>query len=265
MLACCAAALDCRDRSGAGGTGPCSTTAMPLPICTLRGGSSIAHQPRLTQLGSVWLPLPHLLLIPFVQVYGWWANGIAGVIPSALAYLAACAGIYRLARRWLRPAAAALALAFFAAQSQSALPANHGHDRAALCLRDGLDRGLAGGVARQPGLQIRGKARRLHWLHRAALVAAIFTRYDGWIMALLAWSAHGPCAARRGAVALARLLAGQRPGDRRAGWRGLFTTPRPSAIGSTSCAGRIRPRPSRCAPPCRDFRRIRDGTIRGWR
>ena len=37
------------------------------------------------------------------------------MIPSALAYLAACAGIYRLARRWLGPAAAALALAFFAA------------------------------------------------------------------------------------------------------------------------------------------------------
>jgi len=58
-----------------------------------------SHRPGLTQLGSVWLPLPHLLLIPFVAVYAWWANGIAGVIPSALAYLAACAGIYRLARR----------------------------------------------------------------------------------------------------------------------------------------------------------------------
>ena len=55
----------------------------------------------LTQLGSVWLPLPHLLMIPFVQIYSWWASGIAGVIPSALAYLAACAGIYRLARHWL--------------------------------------------------------------------------------------------------------------------------------------------------------------------
>ena len=72
------------------------------------------HQPRLSQLGSVWLPLPHILMLPFVQVYSWWANGIAGIIPSALAYLAACAGIYRLARRWLRPSAAALALAFFA-------------------------------------------------------------------------------------------------------------------------------------------------------
>ena len=47
-------------------------------------------------------------------VYSWWANGIAGVIPSALAYLAGCAGIYRLARHWLAPPRPALALAFFA-------------------------------------------------------------------------------------------------------------------------------------------------------
>jgi hypothetical protein len=73
------------------------------------------HQPRLTQLGSVWLPLPHILLIPFVQVYGWWASGIAGAIPSVLAYLAGCVGVYRLTRHWLRPASAALALACFAA------------------------------------------------------------------------------------------------------------------------------------------------------
>ena len=59
--------------------------------------------PRFSELGSVWLPLPHILMIPFVQVYGWWANGIAGVIPSALAWLAACAGFYRLARHWLPP------------------------------------------------------------------------------------------------------------------------------------------------------------------
>ncbi len=73
-----------------------------------------SHRPGFLQLGSVWLPLPHLLMIPFVAVYGWWANGIAGMIPSALAYMAGCAGVYRLARNWLQPPSAALALAFFA-------------------------------------------------------------------------------------------------------------------------------------------------------
>jgi len=46
-----------------------------------------SHQPRLSQLGSVWLPLPHILMLPFVHVYSWWANGIAGIVPSALAYV----------------------------------------------------------------------------------------------------------------------------------------------------------------------------------
>ncbi len=73
-----------------------------------------SHYPAYSQLGSVWLPLPHVLMMPFVAVYSWWANGLAGLIPSALAWLAACAGLYRLVRHWLAPASAALALAFFA-------------------------------------------------------------------------------------------------------------------------------------------------------
>ena len=52
--------------------------------------------------------------MPFVAVYSWWANGIAGTIPSALAYLAGCCGIYRLARHWISPYAAAVTLTFFA-------------------------------------------------------------------------------------------------------------------------------------------------------
>ncbi len=86
------------------------------------------HQPRLSQLGSVWLPLPHILLLPFVQVYSWWANGIAGIVPSALAYIAACAGLYRLARHWMTPAASALALIFFAANPNMLVPADNGDD-----------------------------------------------------------------------------------------------------------------------------------------
>jgi hypothetical protein len=72
-----------------------------------------SHRPGLSQLGSVWLPLPHLLMIPFVAVFALWANGTAGTIPSALAWLASCIGMYRLMRHWLRPQPAAIALAFF--------------------------------------------------------------------------------------------------------------------------------------------------------
>src|ERR1700722_12639095 len=72
-------------------------------------------RPGITQLGSVWLPLPHLLLVPFLLVDPWWRSGFAPVIPSAGCYLLACLGLYRLARIWLSPTAASLALIIFAA------------------------------------------------------------------------------------------------------------------------------------------------------
>ncbi len=91
----------------------------------LNYGDAVAHlhiarrvfdsrTPRFSQLGSVWLPLPHILLLPFVQNYFWWATGLAAIIPSSLAFVASCTGIHRLARNWLDPAPAALVLLFFA-------------------------------------------------------------------------------------------------------------------------------------------------------
>ncbi len=220
----------------------------------LNYGDAVAHlhiarrvfdsrTPRFSQLGSVWLPLPHILLIPFVQNYEWWATGLAGVIPSSLAYLASCAGIYRLARRWLSPAAAALALIFFAlnpnllylqttamteplflcetiwivvwlvewrmALEEETQAASYTLPRSSSTRSS---RRIAS-IARQPLHIFEAPGpRRGAWLGNplapraprtnivitrstsiqaciaAALIAAIFTRYDGWIIALLAWA-----------------------------------------------------------------------------
>ncbi len=156
-----------------------------------------SHQPRLSQLGSVWLPLPHVLMLPFVQVYSWWANGIAGAIPSVLAYLAGCAGIYRLARRWLSPAPAGLALAFFALNPNMLYLQTTAMTEPlflcemiwiALLLEEWRTR-LDEDSGRADGL--------LGWI-AAALAAAVFTRYDGWIMAMLAWTGIGVMLLRRG-------------------------------------------------------------------
>jgi hypothetical protein len=145
----------------------------------------------LAELGSVWLPLPHILMLPFVQVYAWWANGIAGTVPSSLAYLAACVGIYRLARRWLEPAAAALALAFLALNPNLLyLQTTAMTEPLFVCemiwialllveWRAGLDR-----VGLDADLQ--QADRKLAWVV-AVLVAAVYTRYDGWVIAFLAW------------------------------------------------------------------------------
>jgi hypothetical protein len=157
------------------------------------------HQPRLSQLGSVWLPLPHILLVPFVQVYSWWANGIAGVVPSALAYIAACAGLYRLARRWMTPAASALSLAFFAANPNMLyLQTTAMTEPLFVCemiwmvvwlveWRTSLDEDASHGE------------RKLKWI-AAVLVAAIFTRYDGWILAFISWTSIGVWLLRRGQI-----------------------------------------------------------------
>ena len=158
-----------------------------------------SHQPRFSQLGSVWLPLPHILLIPFVQVYAWWANGLAGVIPSALAYLAACAGIYRLARRWLPASAAALTLAFFATNPNLLyLQTTAMTEPLFVCEMIWIAVWL---VEWRASLDDDPKrARRLLCWIALALVAAVFTRYDGWVMALLAWVAVGLTLARRGGL-----------------------------------------------------------------
>src|SRR5712691_9053083 len=50
------------------------------------------------QLGTVWLPLPHLLMMPFLLSSWAWRTGLGGSIPSMAAYVIGTAGISRLAR-----------------------------------------------------------------------------------------------------------------------------------------------------------------------
>src|SRR5579864_8451636 len=54
--------------------------------------------PGLLQLGTVWLPLPHLLMIPFLLSKNLWQSGLGGSIPSMVAYVLGTAGIFRLVR-----------------------------------------------------------------------------------------------------------------------------------------------------------------------
>lgn len=54
--------------------------------------------PGLLQLGTVWLPLPHLLMIPFIFPDKMWQSGVGGSIPSMIAYVFGVLGILRLVR-----------------------------------------------------------------------------------------------------------------------------------------------------------------------
>jgi hypothetical protein len=57
-----------------------------------------SRTPGLLQLGTVWLPLPHLLMLPFLISKWMWRTGIGGSIPSLCAYVLSVTGIFRLMR-----------------------------------------------------------------------------------------------------------------------------------------------------------------------
>ncbi len=57
-----------------------------------------SRTPGLLQLGTVWLPLPHLVMIPFLLSTAMWQSGVGGSIPSMLAYVLSVVGVFRLVR-----------------------------------------------------------------------------------------------------------------------------------------------------------------------
>lgn len=57
-----------------------------------------SRTPGLLQLGTVWLPLPHMLMIPFLLSHSMWQSGLGGSIPSMVAYVMGVVGVFRLVR-----------------------------------------------------------------------------------------------------------------------------------------------------------------------
>lgn len=66
------------------------------------------------QLGTVWLPLQHIAMLPFVWINTLWQSGIAGAIPGMLAFVLGTLGIYRLVSARAGQFAAYLAAAVYA-------------------------------------------------------------------------------------------------------------------------------------------------------
>jgi hypothetical protein len=75
-----------------------------------------SRTPGRDQIGTVWLPLPHLLMLPWVGRDDLWRNGLAGAIPGSGCFVLACTFLFAAARRAFHSSAAACAsLALFAA------------------------------------------------------------------------------------------------------------------------------------------------------
>jgi Dolichyl-phosphate-mannose-protein mannosyltransferase len=174
-----------------------------LLICFSRGylllyGDAVAHlgiarrildsrNPGLVQLGGVWLPLPHLLMLPFVQKMEWWQNGLAGAWPSLLCYIASVTGIYRLARRLLMPRWAVAATAFYALNPNLLYLATTAMTEPLfLALLIWTTLLTAECIAAIHAARQAVVARRLILLG-VFILAAVYTRYDGWILGAAVW------------------------------------------------------------------------------
>ena len=70
-----------------------------------------SRTPGFVQLGTVWLPVPHLAMLPFVSNDAWWRSGLAGGIPASCAFVIAGAFLFAAARRALGSGAAGFAVA----------------------------------------------------------------------------------------------------------------------------------------------------------
>jgi hypothetical protein len=160
-------------------------------------GDAVAHMgiarriidslsPGISQIGSVWLPFPHLIMIPFVADTSWWQNGIGGAIPSMVAYVLSVAGLWRLSRYWLRPAGAVAGTLFFALNPGLLyMQTTAMNEPLFLCQMIWAALFLMAFLC-----ALRADPRRAGRAIVACglvLVTAVFTRYDGWIFACLVW------------------------------------------------------------------------------
>ena len=172
-------------------------------VCFARGylllyGDAVAHlgiarrifdsrNPGLAQLGGVWLPLPHILMLPFIQNAEWWQNGLAGAWPSLACYILGVIGLYRLARRLLSPQWALAATAFYALNPNLLYLATTAMTEplflAELIWLTLLTMECVSAIRNG---RIASITRRLI-LIGLLILAAVYTRYDGWILGAAIW------------------------------------------------------------------------------
>ncbi len=145
------------------------------------------NSPGLVQLGSPWLPLPHLLMLPFVWKMEWWQDGMAGAWPSLVCYVIAVVGVYRLARRMMPTTWAFAATAFFGLNANllylSSTAMNEPLFLALLVW-------IVVVVCELLEYAGAGEPKKVtnHLLLLGMLnLGAVMTRYDGWILAAAVW------------------------------------------------------------------------------
>jgi hypothetical protein len=162
---------------------------------TLLYGDAVAHiniarrvfdskTPGLLQLGTVWLPLPHLLMIPFLISGEMWRGGAGGSIPSMVAYVFGVIGMFRLVRAILsrndQPDGAPRVAAWIAAFVYAANPNLIYMQTTAM--GESVYLAFFIWAVVYFGESMRGDSKALTKCG-LCLAAACLTRYDGWFLA----------------------------------------------------------------------------------
>ena len=160
-------------------------------------GDAVAHMniarrvfdsktPGLLQLGTVWLPLPHLLMIPFLVSKNLWQSGLGGSIPSMAAYVLGTVGIFRLVRGVLTRDGGVTPSARFAAWIAALVFAANPNLIYMQTTAMGESIYLAFFIWTLVFFSeaVRGNV-RAYTKSGLCLVAACLTRYDGWFLAAI--------------------------------------------------------------------------------
>jgi hypothetical protein len=159
------------------------------------------------QIGSVWLPLLHLMMLPFVRVNAWWQSGIAGAIPPAACFVAGGVFFFAAARRALGDTAAAVAGTAIVALNPNMLYLQ------SVPMTEAV---FFGAMAGMLYFSVRFAQTRGFGAAAGAGVAcclATLTRYDGWFLLpiLTAYFAAGGGRRRLAAAAIFVAIAGLGP------------------------------------------------------
>jgi hypothetical protein len=146
-----------------------------------------AKWPGLSQLGGVWLPLPHILMLPFIMNLRMWQTGLAGAPMSMLSYAASVAGIWRLARRMMRLRWALVATTFYALNANLLFLSTTAMTEAlflALLVWSVVATSESISALRANDA-VTARARMM--LASFLILGQVFTRYDGWINGAIIW------------------------------------------------------------------------------
>jgi Dolichyl-phosphate-mannose-protein mannosyltransferase len=147
-----------------------------------------SRTPGVLEFGTVWLPLPHLLDIPFVANHWMWQSGIGASIPSMLAYVAGVIGIFRLVRGWAsRFAAWSAALIYALNPNLIYMQATAMTEPLYLALFVWATVHFSEFV--RTATNDSQRARRSLELSGVMISAATLVRYDGWFLAACAMAA----------------------------------------------------------------------------